>query len=137
MYRSASVSNVDSVAIIATYRQPASHASKAACVCLSAYLQSGRGDTAGADDPKVAGAIAEKRRNNEETVEHHAVVSLEEWLKQRLKIMEKEKQHMRAGGELAAEVRALPWVKVEKNYLSTAGRSDAGGPVQAASSVIH
>jgi predicted dithiol-disulfide oxidoreductase (DUF899 family) len=70
-------------------------------------------------DPKVAAAIAEKRRNNEETVEHHAVVSQEEWLKQRLKLMEREKQHMRAGDELAAEVRALPWVKVEKNYLFT------------------
>ena len=29
-------------------------------------------------------------------------------MKRRLKLMEKEKQHMRAGEELAAEVRALP-----------------------------
>jgi len=36
------------------------------------------------------------------------VVSQEEWVKRRLKLMEKEKQHMRAGDELAAEVRALP-----------------------------
>ena len=67
------------------------------------------------DDPKVAVGIA--RRKNEEAVEHHPVVSQEEWVKQRLKLMEKEKRHTRAGDELAAEVRALPWVKVEKSYL--------------------
>ena len=57
-----------------------------------------RSHLAGTLGVKVAAAIAEKRRNNEEIVEHHAVVSQEEWLKQRLKLMEKEKQHMRAGG---------------------------------------
>ena len=57
------------------------------------------------DDPKVAAAIAEVRRKNEEAVEHHPVVSQQEWEKQRLKLMEKEKQYMRAGDDLAAEVR--------------------------------
>ena len=71
------------------------------------------------DDPKVAAAIAEERRKNQEAVEHHPVVSQEEWVKQRLKLMEKEKQYLRAGDELAAEVRSLPWVKVEKSYLFT------------------
>jgi predicted dithiol-disulfide oxidoreductase (DUF899 family) len=77
-----------------------------------------------ADDPKVAAAIAEERRKNEEAVEHHPVVSQEEWVKRRLTLMEKEKQHMRAGDELASEVRALPWVKVEKNYLFTSPQGD-------------
>jgi predicted dithiol-disulfide oxidoreductase (DUF899 family) len=76
------------------------------------------------DDPKVAAAIAEERRKNEEAVEQHPVVSQEEWLKQRLGLMEKEKQHMRAGDELAAEVRALPWVKVEKSYIFTSPQGD-------------
>jgi predicted dithiol-disulfide oxidoreductase (DUF899 family) len=76
------------------------------------------------DDPKVAAAIAEVRRKNEEAVEHHPVVSQEEWVKQRLKLMEKEKQHTRSGDELAAEVRALPWVKVEKSYLFTSPQGD-------------
>jgi predicted dithiol-disulfide oxidoreductase (DUF899 family) len=67
------------------------------------------------DDPKVLAAIEEERRKNEEVVEHHPVVSPEEWVKQRLTLMEKEKQHSRAGDDLAAQVRALPWVKVEKN----------------------
>jgi predicted dithiol-disulfide oxidoreductase (DUF899 family) len=41
-------------------------------------------------------------------------VSPEEWLKQQLQLTEKEKQYVRAGDALAAEVRALPWVKVER-----------------------
>src|ERR1700760_252432 len=76
------------------------------------------------DDPKVAVGIAEERRKNQEAVENHPVVSQEKWVKQRLRLMEKEKQHMRAGDELAAEVRALPWVKVEKNYLFTSPQGD-------------
>jgi predicted dithiol-disulfide oxidoreductase (DUF899 family) len=71
-----------------------------------------------ADDPKVAG------RKNEVAAEHHPVVSQEEWVKLRLKLMKKEKQHTRAGDELAAEVRALPWVKVEKNYLFTSAQGE-------------
>jgi predicted dithiol-disulfide oxidoreductase (DUF899 family) len=63
------------------------------------------------DDPKVGVAIAEERRKNQEAVEHHPFVSQEEWVKQLLKLLEKEKQYMRAGDELAAEVRALPWVR--------------------------
>ena len=77
-----------------------------------------------ADDPNVAAAIADERRQNEEAVERHPVVSQEEWLKQRLMLMEKEKQYMRAGDELAAEVRALPWVKVEKSYTFTSPEGD-------------
>jgi hypothetical protein len=37
-----------------------------------------------ADDPKIAAAIAEERRQNEEAVERHPVVLQAEWLKQRL-----------------------------------------------------
>jgi len=45
------------------------------------------------------------------------VVSREEWIAARKALLEKEKAHMRAGDVLAAERRALPWVKVEKAYL--------------------
>jgi predicted dithiol-disulfide oxidoreductase (DUF899 family) len=76
------------------------------------------------DDPKVAAAIAEERRKTEEAVEHHPVVSQEEWVQQRLKLMEKEKRYLQAGDALAGEVRALPWVKVEKNYLFTSPQGD-------------
>jgi predicted dithiol-disulfide oxidoreductase (DUF899 family) len=44
------------------------------------------------------------------------VVSPEEWLAARRALLEKEKAHMRNGDALAAERRALPWVKVEKSY---------------------
>jgi predicted dithiol-disulfide oxidoreductase (DUF899 family) len=77
-----------------------------------------------ADDPKVAAAIADARRQNEEATERHPVVSQEEWLKQRLMLMEKEKRYVREGDELAREVRALPWVKVEKNYIFTSSEGD-------------
>jgi predicted dithiol-disulfide oxidoreductase (DUF899 family) len=72
-----------------------------------------------ADDPKVAAEIAEARRQNEEAAERHPVVSEEEWLKRRLALMDKEKQYVRAGDALAREVRALPWVKIDKNYIFT------------------
>jgi predicted dithiol-disulfide oxidoreductase (DUF899 family) len=76
------------------------------------------------EDRELEVAIAEERQKNQEAVEHHPVVSQDEWVKQRLKLMEKEKQHLRAGDELAAEVRALPWVKVEKDYLFTSPQGD-------------
>src|SRR5580692_2001860 len=44
------------------------------------------------------------------------IVSQEEWLAARRALLAKEKLHMRQGDALAAERRALPWVKVEKDY---------------------
>src|ERR1044072_2870221 len=76
------------------------------------------------DDPNAAAAIADERRKNQEAVERHPVVSREEWLKQRLMLMEKEKQYMRAGDELAATVRELPWTKIEKSYTFTSPQGD-------------
>jgi predicted dithiol-disulfide oxidoreductase (DUF899 family) len=52
------------------------------------------------------------------------VVPQDEWLKQRVALMEKEKQYVRQGDALSAEVRALPWVKVEKEYLFTSSDGD-------------
>lgn len=95
------------------------------------------------NDPKVAAAIAEARQQNKEAMERHPVVSEEGWLKQRLALMEKEKQYMRMGDELAAQVRALPWVKIEKNYTFyvAAGRPDTGRslwrPQAAVSQTLH
>lgn len=77
-----------------------------------------------ADDSKVKAEIAEGRRQMEESLERHPVVSEEEWMKQRLALMEKEKQYMRMGDELSAELRALPWVKVEKSYTFTSPEGD-------------
>jgi len=77
-----------------------------------------------ADDSKAAAAITEQKRQHEEVVEQHPIVSPEEWLKRRLMLMEKEKRYVRAGDELAEEVRALPWVKIEKNYTFTSPQGD-------------
>ena len=45
------------------------------------------------------------------------VVSQEQWLAERRALLAKEKAHMREGDALAAERRALPWVKVDKAYV--------------------
>lgn len=47
----------------------------------------------------------------------HAVVSQEEWLKARRQHLTREKELTRRREQLAVERRALPWVKVEKNYI--------------------
>lgn len=46
----------------------------------------------------------------------NTIVSREEWLNARKTLLEKEKAHMRAADRLAAERRALPWLKIEKRY---------------------
>ena len=46
----------------------------------------------------------------------HEVVSHDEWLAARAALLEREKQHTRAGDELAQQRRELPWLCVEKEY---------------------
>lgn len=46
----------------------------------------------------------------------HRVVSREEWLDERSQLLAKEKAFTRLRDELGAERRALPWVKIEKEY---------------------
>src|SRR5260370_14435064 len=47
----------------------------------------------------------------------HNTVSRDEWLKAREDLLAREKAHLKAHDELARERRALPWVKVDKNYV--------------------
>ncbi len=47
----------------------------------------------------------------------HAVVSQEEWLDARRALLAKEKAHTRALDALNAERLALPWVKLDKDYV--------------------
>lgn len=51
------------------------------------------------------------------TIDNPRVVSREEWLKERVALLEEEKQLTRARDAVSAKRRALPWVKVEKEYL--------------------
>ncbi len=50
-------------------------------------------------------------------MEQHPIVSQEEWLAARTDFLRKEKEFTRQRDRLNAERRALPWVKVEKNYV--------------------
>ena len=51
------------------------------------------------------------------TVDNPKIVSREEWLVARKKLLAREKQLTRERDAVAAERRQLPWVKVEKNYV--------------------
>jgi predicted dithiol-disulfide oxidoreductase (DUF899 family) len=52
-----------------------------------------------------------------EGVKEHKVVSDSEWIAARKRLLTKEKKFSKARDELARQRRALPWVKVEKEYL--------------------
>ena len=58
----------------------------------------------------------------------HEVVTREEWLARRKAHLVKEKELTRAQAALAAERRALPWVRIEKDYRFDAPQ----GPVSLA-----
>ena len=57
--------------------------------------------------------IAEER----ERLSEHEIVSPEEWLVARKDLLGNEKQLTRLRDKLAAERRALPWVKIDKEYV--------------------
>ncbi len=46
----------------------------------------------------------------------HKVVSQQEWQALRADLLQREKEHTRAGDELARQSQELPWVAVEKDY---------------------
>jgi predicted dithiol-disulfide oxidoreductase (DUF899 family) len=50
-------------------------------------------------------------------IKEHKVVSQKEWLAARKELLAKEKKFSRVRDELNRERRALPWVKVEKDYV--------------------
>jgi predicted dithiol-disulfide oxidoreductase (DUF899 family) len=47
----------------------------------------------------------------------HPIVSRDEWLAERRKLLKREKEMTRLGDEVARERRALPWVRVDKSYV--------------------
>jgi predicted dithiol-disulfide oxidoreductase (DUF899 family) len=51
------------------------------------------------------------------TIENPKIVSRDEWLAAREKLLAREKQLTHERDAVAAERRQLPWVKVEKNYV--------------------
>ena len=65
-------------------------------------------------------------------VETHRVVSQAKWVAARKKLLDKEKALTRLGDKLSAERRALPWVKIDKQYLfdTPEGRKTAPRPLR-------
>jgi predicted dithiol-disulfide oxidoreductase (DUF899 family)/alpha-beta hydrolase superfamily lysophospholipase len=49
----------------------------------------------------------------------HAVVARDQWIKERQALLEEEKKLMKLRDKLNAKRRALPWVRVEKEYVFT------------------
>ncbi len=50
-------------------------------------------------------------------IENHVAVSREEWTEARKQLLAREKTFTRQRDELSAERRALPWVRMDKEYL--------------------
>ncbi|HEY9028642.1 MAG TPA: DUF899 domain-containing protein [Burkholderiaceae bacterium] len=47
----------------------------------------------------------------------HAVVSLDDWIARRRELLAREKELTRLGDQVARERRALPWVRIDKDYV--------------------
>ena len=47
----------------------------------------------------------------------HRVVAHDEWLRERLELLEQEKEFTRLRDELSRRRRELPWERVEKDYV--------------------
>jgi predicted dithiol-disulfide oxidoreductase (DUF899 family) len=61
--------------------------------------------------------IAQEKIMNAESVSLHNVVSSDEWLAARRELLNEEKQLTRQQQRVAAARRALPWMKVTKEYV--------------------
>jgi predicted dithiol-disulfide oxidoreductase (DUF899 family) len=59
----------------------------------------------------------EDMRNNPNGMKNHPVVSHDEWLSARKAFLAKEKEFTRMRDELSRQRRALPWEKVDKQYI--------------------
>src|SRR5215475_9516831 len=49
--------------------------------------------------------------------ENHRVVSRDQWVAERKTLLAREKELTRLRDEIARERRALPWVRIDKNYV--------------------
>jgi predicted dithiol-disulfide oxidoreductase (DUF899 family) len=72
----------------------------------------------------AAGEHRRRQRRNR-TMIQHKIADRQEWLAARQRLLLKEKQFTRLRDELAAERRALPWVKIDKPYVFETARGTA------------
>jgi len=61
-------------------------------------------------------SIANNIRKSAEGAEGHRIVSRDEWLSERRRLLVHEKELTHLSDRIAAERRALPWVRVDKDY---------------------
>src|SRR5215472_15099665 len=54
---------------------------------------------------------------NNPSITNHPVVSRDEWLAERKRLLAREKELTRLRDQIARERRALPWVRIDKNYV--------------------
>src|SRR6516164_6938051 len=68
----------------------------------------------------VSGDLTTVDRTEEQTMTinlaNHPVVSRQQWLAERRKLLVREKELTRLSDKVARERQALPWVRLEKNY---------------------
>lgn len=62
---------------------------------------------------------------NTDVLSDHEIVSRQEWLIARKDLLKREKELTRLRDQLAAEHRALPWVKIDKEYVFDAPEGEA------------
>jgi predicted dithiol-disulfide oxidoreductase (DUF899 family) len=60
----------------------------------------------------------------------HRVVSRDEWVAERMKLLAHEKELTRLGDQIARERQTLPWVRIDKTYIFD---TPAGAPLHARS----
>jgi predicted dithiol-disulfide oxidoreductase (DUF899 family) len=60
--------------------------------------------------------IAGKTAISQVSAENHRVVSRDEWIAERKRLLAREKELTRLGDQIAQERRALPWVRIDKTY---------------------
>jgi len=51
------------------------------------------------------------------STENHRVVSRDEWVAERKRLLAREKELTRLGDQIARERRTLPWVRIDKTYI--------------------
>jgi predicted dithiol-disulfide oxidoreductase (DUF899 family) len=57
------------------------------------------------------------RSGKTDSLSHHEIVSRADWLVARKDLLKREKELTRLRDQLSAERRALPWVKIDKEYI--------------------
>ena len=62
---------------------------------------------------------------SEVSTDNHRVVSRDEWVAERRALLAHEKELTRLRDQIARERRALPWVRIDKNYVFDAPEGPA------------